>query len=157
MLKTFAPRVFKTHSSFAFLLQIAKGVTACRRLQSTMSTNQQLIQQAIARMMSSRKTSFEWQRDRPHKQVFFAFRNGNWRADNMALISEHVFSLTLITWNIDMLIPAATPRMRSALTYLPGVCSSISRSCGHHVSGNACLRSRAHIHNYLGSGPVLSE
>lgn len=86
------------------------------------------MQEQISKIMSSRKASVPWQHNQPYEQPYYTYDDGDgkWHevrpfetASTQAASPKEVgFNLHLVTWNIDMLAPLTTPRMRTASKYL---------------------------------------
>jgi len=76
----------------------------------------------------------------PTPQPYYSFDSGSWRAvqpsSSSQITSEssqtsnesHLSSIRLLSWNIDVLIPFAEPRMSAALNYLSSIVSSVAVS-----------------------------
>lgn len=104
-----------------------KGIAA-RKNTGNMQTSDPNIQRAISNIAATRKTSFNWIRDRPHRQSYYTYNESQstWDASdgatNNALKAAGSFTtLSLLTWNIDFMLPFTSQRMTAALKYLQSV------------------------------------
>lgn len=93
-----------------------------------MSTTDPNILAAIRKISATRKSSFPWTRDTPHAQPYFTYSpdRDTWlpSTDTPTPSTPHqpdVHNLTLITWNIDFMLPLASARLQAALSHLKGV------------------------------------
>ena len=90
-----------------------------------MSSFDSNLQAAMRNIAATRKTSFPWIRDAPHSQPYFSYSipDDVWASSNS--VPAHASpeptaleQITLLTWNIDFMLPLTHERMAAALSYL---------------------------------------
>ena len=80
---------------------------------------------AMRNIAATSKSSFPWTRDKPYAQPYFTYcpDRSTWLppTDDAVLpqpLSTDLHSLTLISWNIDFMLPLTSPRLSAAVSHL---------------------------------------
>ncbi|KAI1177819.1 endonuclease/exonuclease/phosphatase family protein [Nemania sp. FL0916] len=126
-----------THPLFKKQSFLHPGTTFCRgtsfhhSTRMSLSAIKQALDAAIQQVEAARKpaSAQAWEPDKPHEQAFYAFddKAQTWRVAESNTSSETVTAtdantqitkLALFSWNIDFMLPHASPRMRAALSEL---------------------------------------
>ncbi|KAJ5611407.1 hypothetical protein N7510_008126 [Penicillium lagena] len=109
-----------------------------------------IIAQAIKDTTVSRKASVPWNLDEPHPQSYYAFDTvtSSWMPKSPSTITDQnnqgtagITNIALYTWNIDFMLPFAVARMKSALTYLDRLTSSLSKTTAPVIHLQECTPS----------------
>ena len=90
-----------------------------------MSTTDPNLLAAMRNIAATSKSSFPWKRDKPYAQPYFTYSadSSSWRpsADAPApsqLLSTDLHNVSVISWNIDFMLPLTSVRLSAALSHL---------------------------------------